>query len=686
MNTIIIQRIKTNLHSILFFILGIFFLASCTNDIADRLVNYPTASEPNATYYIDSEGGNDYNEGTSETSAWKTFNNLNRMSLQSGNKVLLKRGSLWTGQLSPKGSGTSANPIVLGSYGEGNRPVIDGQGEVLAAVYLSNQSNWVIQGLELKNFASERGDTYRCGILVENNGGGTISNIKILNNYVHEVSGSFRYVGASHPHQYGGIAVNVIGQAGTDKYDNVLIEGNEVEKAGRTGIVVWDNIFAGDTEASTNVVIRNNKVKDIDSDGILTFGCNGSLIEYNVANGCGSYREDNQFNGSAAIWATRGRDCIIQYNEAYNTKALPGNDDGTGFDIDMDAINCIVQYNYSHDNEGGFMLFVDASNSSGSIVRYNISQNDKTRIFMIAGGVTPNTQIYNNTIYLPGGSTTKIIEHTWDDGGDINAPWLFKNNIIYNLGSGSYQIPGTGGVFEGNLYYGNHPENEPNDADKLTVDPQFVNVGSGTLGIASLDGYRLQETSPIINTGVKIPKNGGQDFWGNVVSSGGKPTRGAHEPNGMASGESEFTDMLNDWNYAFYYTGNWNLDTSNPHFFGGDASRAVRTTLDDGIIIYNYPNIKAITVTMYLCVWYPTLTPEKIEIYGSFTGGDLSNYSKLPVSYDTDPAVTEGWQKTMINLNGALPEGVNFIGIRVADNTAESWATQIGEVSITYVE
>lgn len=62
------------------------------------------------------------------------------------------------------------------------------------------------------------------------------------------------------------------------------------------------------------------------------------------------------------------------------------------------------------------MLFVDASNSSGSIVRYNISQNDRKRVFMIAGGVTPNTQIYNNTIYLGAGATTKIIDHTWDDG------------------------------------------------------------------------------------------------------------------------------------------------------------------------------------------------------------------------------------------------------------------------------
>lgn len=42
-----------------------------------------------------------------------------------------------------------------------------------------------------------------------------------------------------------------------------------------------------------------------------------------------------------------------------------------------------------------------------------------------------------------------------------------------------------------------------------------------------------------MNTGVKVARNGGMDFFGNPVSSGGKPTPGAHELNGTASGESE---------------------------------------------------------------------------------------------------------------------------------------------------
>ena len=676
-----INKLKLSLSAVLFSFLGI----ACS-DIDDNLVNYPVVAEVNTVYYIDSESGNDANSGESESSAWKTFANINRVIFQAGNRILLKRGSVWTGQVSPRGAGTPSNPIILGAYGEGEKPIINGNGEAKAAVYLKNQSNWVIQDLQVSNYADVRGDIYRCGILVENDNGGTVSNIKILNNTVRDVSGSFRYVGAFHPHQYGGIAVNVIGQNATDKYDKVLIENNTVEKAGRTGIVVWDNLFASDLEASTNVVIRNNSVKDIDSDGIITYGCYGSLIEHNVANGCGSYREDGQFNGSAAIWCTRGKDCIIQYNEAYHTKALEGNDDGTGFDIDMDAVNCIVQYNYSHDNEGGFMLFVDASNSSGSIVCYNISQNDRKRVFMIAGGVTPNTQIYNNTIYLGAGATTKIIDHTWDDGGNINAPWLFKNNIIYNLGTGDYKIPGTGGVFEGNVYYGNHPANEPDETGKITVDPKFINVGAGGTGISTLDGYKLEENSPIMNTGVKVARNGGMDFFGNPVSSGGKPTPGAHELNGTASGESEMIDKLNDWSNAFYYSPNLNLDSSNPQFFGGDGSRAVRATTDDGIILYNLPNIKSVEVTMYLCVWYPTLTPQNIKIYGSYTGGDFANYIEIPVTYTTDSAVVEGWQKTTINTAGALPEGVNFIGVRINDPVNESWAVQIGEVAITYVE
>ena len=87
-----INKLKLSLSAVLFSFLGI----ACS-DIDDNLVNYPVVAEVNTVYYIDSESGNDANSGESESSAWKTFANINRVIFQAGNRILLKRGSVWTG-------------------------------------------------------------------------------------------------------------------------------------------------------------------------------------------------------------------------------------------------------------------------------------------------------------------------------------------------------------------------------------------------------------------------------------------------------------------------------------------------------------------------------------------------------------------------------------------------------------
>ncbi|MET7000461.1 right-handed parallel beta-helix repeat-containing protein [Chitinophaga defluvii] len=483
------------------------------------------------TYYVDAQNGDDTKSGTSEALAWKTLSKVNATTFQPGDSLLLKRGSVWAAQLYPKGNGTATNPITIGAYGTGNRPLIALGGTVGGAVYLFNQSNWTIQHLEVTNQASSRGTTFRSGILVQNEGGGIVSNIRILDNYVHNVSGTFRY-GAFDPHAFGGISLVTTGTAGADKFDNILIQENRVEAAGRTGIVVWDNVWSGAGQASENVKIRQNTVKDIDSDGILTFGCNGALVEYNVANTCGNYAELGQFNGSCAIWCTRGADCVVQYNEAYNTQALMDNADGQAFDLDYDAVRGVVQYNYSHDNAGGFVLFINGGTTTNNcIVRYNISQNDKRSLITFAGGVAPNSQIYNNTFYIKAGLNTNIIDHSWDL--DMTPAYAFKNNIVYNLGSGVYKIPGTNGAFDYNHYYGNHPVSEPAELHKLTTDPLLVNPGGGGTGIATVDGYQLRAGSPALNTGVAMPGNGGKDYWGNVILAAGAPNRGAFNGAGI---------------------------------------------------------------------------------------------------------------------------------------------------------
>ncbi len=62
----------------------------------------------------------------------------------------------------------------------------------------------------------------------------------------------------------------------------------------------------------------------------------------------------------------------------------------------------------------------------------------------------------------------------------------------------------------------------------LTDDPLFVEPGTGKIGLTTLDGYKLKDGSPCINSGKKINNNGGRDFWGNKLYKSA-PDRGAHE-------------------------------------------------------------------------------------------------------------------------------------------------------------
>ena len=83
--------------------------------------------------------------------------------------------------------------------------------------------------------------------------------------------------------------------------------------------------------------------------------------------------------------------------------------DGSGFDLDLGTENGMIQYNWSHDNEGeGFLLLswpvgygYSRGESHNIQMRYNISERDGKKLgggISIFGGVAPAV-IYNNVIY-----------------------------------------------------------------------------------------------------------------------------------------------------------------------------------------------------------------------------------------------------------------------------------------------
>ena len=70
-----------------------------------------------------------------------------------GDTILLKSGDFWKGMLWIKGSGSVQNPIIVDSYGDEIKPVINGNG-YQACILIYNDDNININNLELFNEAS----------------------------------------------------------------------------------------------------------------------------------------------------------------------------------------------------------------------------------------------------------------------------------------------------------------------------------------------------------------------------------------------------------------------------------------------------------------------------------------------------------------------------------------------------
>jgi hypothetical protein len=174
------------------------------------------------------------------------------------------------------------------------------------------------------------------------------------------------------------------------------------------------------------------------------------------------------------------------------------------------------------------LLCTDSGDNVGSIVRYNISQNDGTRSIRIGGGVS-GAQIYNNTIYASASTPLDYVVSiaSWN-GYPSNT--VFKNNIISQYTDATYALFGaTGTIFDYNCFSGNHPALEPLDPHKIFGDPAFASPGTGGIGQNTVGGYQLTLDSPCRNAGATISGYSGTDYFGGTVPLGGASDMGAAE-------------------------------------------------------------------------------------------------------------------------------------------------------------
>ena len=463
-------------------------------------------------YYVD-PAGQDANPGTNQAAPWRSLDKVNGTVFQPGDNVRFKRGGTWTGSLHPQGSGNSSAQITLGAYGEGAKPLINGNGG-WAAISLSSQGYWTIDGFEVINPAGA--DSSRSGIRIDASGTGVLHRIRILNNDVHDVRGIKNVNDGGRNN--GGIFI-WINEPG--KADDMLIQGNTVRTIHGQGIA-----FNGEAEyagggmdyanCSSNVVARGNTVLTTSGDGILMLGTHHELVEYNEVGYVGALSDPG--NNIAAAWPTRHVNGVWQYNEVHHTAGLSAND-STAFDNDGFVKGATYfQYNYSHDNAGGFLMEYTwgGDDAAQTIVRYNISCNE-SRVF----ASNRNTaRLYNNVFYNPGAT----LDVTWTPNPSYV---LFSDNLFVAAGrSAEFSRQ----LFMNNSFAGGVTRPVTIDGN-LTQDPLFVSPNV----TGHLAGFILKTNSPVRSTGYIIADNGGKDFWGAPVPSAAAPHRGASQISSIAA-------------------------------------------------------------------------------------------------------------------------------------------------------
>ncbi len=500
-----------------------------------------------STYYV-SPSGSDSASGTSSGSAWKSINRVNSQSLHSGDKVLFKGGSSFSGSVYlPSGK----SGVTFGIYGSGKATINSGSkpGFDISKASSINISNFNIRGNGMSSNSA-------AGIYVHTDGGKSISGFTIKSV---DVSGygmeGIKFQAAT------GSAINNVNVSYSSTHDN-LWGGLKASTGNISGMhdYVIDHVTAYNNTGTS-------RVSGVTGNGIFLEGVSNGKI-----NRCIAYSNGKSGAAPVGIWCARGNNYTIQYCESYNNNTRTSTDGG-GFDFDWDVSNSTMQYNYSHGNAGpGYILAAGTHTLRSCTVRYNVSENDgrkNGRAGMQIWGDVRDSSILNNAVYITStGNSNTAGMYIHDLGADGRTPQNLnvRNNIFYTTG-GVKILNVTSGVvskgtvhFNGNCYHsggssfkihwGNNDysslsswrdakgqEKMNGSATGYQGDPKLNSAGhGGTISnidsLTSLSAYKLQSSSPLINKGVTPPgtlSSSVTDFFGDTLPKGGKYDIGVDE-------------------------------------------------------------------------------------------------------------------------------------------------------------
>ncbi|MBC6990097.1 T9SS type A sorting domain-containing protein [Hymenobacter sp. BT491] len=554
---------KTPLHFLLLFTCLISYRAQAT------------------TYYV-SANGNDKGAGTSVATAWQTIERVNTASLHAGDRVLFEGNRTFTGSiyLGSKIQGTKAQPIVISSYGKSRATIASGKS---SGFYAYN-----VGGIELRSLNFE--------------GSGRLSNTESgVSFYLDSVDTHFNHLvlDSLDVKGYRSSGISIGSWKGASGYDNVRVTNCTTHENGEAGFCSYSealkahrNWYFGTCKFYDNAG-RAEVTYTHTGSGLVVAGLDGGIIEHCEAYNNG-WLNANPGGGPVGIWAYCCNNLVIQECESHHNRS--GTIDGGGFDLDGGCTNSIMQYNYSHDNDGGGYLLCQydgAPEFSDVTVRYNISENDARKqgqgAIMLwstgASGGIRRASIHNNTVFITpsaDGSKPKAVAIISGGISDV----AVTNNILQTTdGLSVVSSQTTQGVrFQGNCYWGTDQaltlqwggstfnsltewrtasgqEYVGGHAVGFNIDPKFTAPGSGgTLNRSpnsALAAYVLQPTSALIGAALDLNalfsySPGPRDFYGTPTPQVGLTGNvGAYESNRVVQAAHNSSTTPTIWCSAY---------------------------------------------------------------------------------------------------------------------------------------
>lgn len=394
-------------------------------------------------YFVNSLNGNDSNSGLSEKRAWKSLEKINQFKFRPGDTIYLMPDSEFRGQFKPSVSGKKGAPITLSTLmTEKEMPRIDAEGQFPSAIHLENVSHWIIDGIEITN-TGKVPEAKRMGIYLASKNHGVVEAITLRNLFIHDINGLVsKQLGGGF-----GIKWEAISNKKKSLFDGILIVDCTLLRCDRNAIAGGLNPWTDLTNLSKNVVIRNNTIIDVGGDGIIVVGCDGALVEYNRIYGARnrfdiSTKEMTQYAGpSVGIWPWSSLNTHVRFNEVWGYE---GTFDGQAFDSDFNCSGTLFEFNFSSNNAGGFFLVCNwgeheeegrSIGNTGTVIRHNISFNDRLRGFVLNGpieSVLISENIIFNTIE---DDFPLFIDTPWDGFAESV---LIENNLFYTKGVASH--------------------------------------------------------------------------------------------------------------------------------------------------------------------------------------------------------------------------------------------------------